>query len=201
MASTNAEITPDTRPGKPSKTTAALWGGPFLLGLLSAVLGIVLLGCTATASFASVFAVGILLAAGGISEIVAAFRARKTGGPFWLFFLAGILTTVVGVLFLMYPGAGLGTLTLLLAGYFFASGLFNLITSVMDRYPQWGWDCAYGIVAIFLGISVMAQWPASSLWLVGTLVGLGLLMRGIATMSAAFAIRRGIRQIEARGTV
>ncbi|RYZ34731.1 MAG: HdeD family acid-resistance protein [Myxococcaceae bacterium] len=196
---TRFERAPDTRPERPPPGASALWGAPFLLGLLTAAAGFVLLGATFFTSIVTIYFVGMMLVIGGIAEIVAAVRMRTQatggGGLFWSFMLGGVLTTVVGILAVMFPGAGLASLTLLLAGYFFANGLFHAITSVMDRYAQWGWDLAYGLISLFLGLSVMARWPTSSVWLVGTLVGVGVLFRGIAMMSGSLALRRGIRRV------
>ncbi|MBN8225927.1 DUF308 domain-containing protein [Corallococcus macrosporus] len=175
-----------------------MWGAPFLLGLLTSIAGVVLLGATVFTSFVTVFFIGMMLVIGGVLEIIAAVRSRGEGrGAFWSFMLGGVLTTVVGILTVMYPAAGLASLTLLIAGYFFASGLFHVITSVMDRYFQWGWDLAYGAISVVLGISVMARWPQSSVWLVGTLVGLAVFFRGISMMSGSLMLRRGIRHVEA----
>ncbi|RKH13812.1 HdeD family acid-resistance protein [Corallococcus praedator] len=195
---TRFERAPETRPERPSKGASAVWGAPFLLGMLTAAAGIVLLGATFFTSMVTIFFIGMMLVIGGIAEIVAGVRLRaQGGGPFWSFILGGLLTSVVGILAVVFPGAGLASLTLLLAGFFFANGLFHVITSVMDRYPQWGWDAAFGLISVFLGISVMAQWPTSSVWLVGTLVGVGVFFRGIAMMSGSLALRRGIRQVTA----
>lgn len=194
---TNKERVRDTRTERPLKSASVVWGAPFMLGILTTVVGIVLLGATFFTSMVTIFFVGMMLVIGGIAEIVAGVRVRSHGGPFWSFMLGGILTTVVGVLTVMFPGAGLASLTLLLAGFFFANGLFHVITAVMDRYAQWGWDVAFGIISVFLGISVMAEWPQSSVWLVGTLVGIAVFFRGIAIMSGSLALRRGLRHVEA----
>ncbi|NMO20423.1 HdeD family acid-resistance protein [Pyxidicoccus fallax] len=183
--------------GDTPRVTSAVWGGLFILGLLMTVLGIVALGTAFLASLVSAIFFGAMLAVMGISEIVAGFRVRKSGGPFWLYLLGGILSTVVGLFVLVYPAAGLAALTLMLAGYFFASGLFHAITSVVDRYPRWGWDFAYGAISIFLGVVVMAQWPVSAVWLVGTLVGIGILFRGLALMAGSLSVRRALREIHA----
>ncbi|WP_375759523.1 HdeD family acid-resistance protein [Corallococcus exercitus] len=195
---TNVERAPDTRPDRPSRGASAMWGAPFLLGLLTSIAGVVLLGATFFTSMVTVFFVGMMLVIGGVLEIAAAVRSRgEARGTFWSFMLGGVLTTVVGILTVMYPAAGLASLTLLIAGYFFASGLFHVITSVMDRYFQWGWDLAYGLISLVLGISIMARWPASSVWLVGTLVGLAVFFRGISMMSGSLMLRRGIRHVHA----
>ncbi|RKH63372.1 HdeD family acid-resistance protein [Corallococcus aberystwythensis] len=175
-----------------------MWGAPFLLGLLTSIAGVVLLGATLFTSMVTIFFVGVMLVIGGVLEIAAAVRARgESRGAFWSFMLGGVLTTVVGILTVRYPAAGLASLTLLIAGYFFASGLFHVITSVMDRYFQWAWDLAFGLISLVLGLSVMAQWPASSVWLVGTLVGLAVFFRGISMMSGSLMLRRGLHRVEA----
>jgi uncharacterized membrane protein HdeD (DUF308 family) len=181
--------------GSPSGTpiSSRLWGGPFIVGLLLTLLGCLALASIGITSLISVVFYGSLLTVTGIAEIIHAFRVRKTG-PFLLFLLGGVLSIVVGVLVLAWPAAGLAAMTLLLAGYFFATGLFRTITSLMDRYPRWGWDCADGIVCIALGIIIMAQWPLSTLWAVGIVVGVGIISRGIALMASSLAVRSVIRE-------
>lgn len=172
---------------------AGLWGGPFVMGMLITLLGVVALGAVVLTSFVSVIFYGSMLVVGGVFEMVHAFRIRKTG-PFLMFLLGGILSIVVGALVLMQPGAGLVALTLLLAGYFFASGLFRCITSVFDRYAGWGWDFAYGIVSLVLGAIIFAQMPASSLWALGVVVGVEILTRGISIMAGALTLRQTLHR-------
>lgn len=184
-------------PGGGPRRSSAVWGGPFVLGLLMAVLGVAALGAAFLTSLVTVLFYGAMLVGMGIAEVAAAFRVRRTGGPFGLYLLGGVLSVVVGLFALLFPAAGLGALTLLLAGYFFASGLFHAITSVMDRYERWGWDFLYGAISVFLGVVVMARWPVSAAWLVGTLVGIGILSRGLALMAGSLVVRRTLRQVTA----
>jgi uncharacterized membrane protein HdeD (DUF308 family) len=176
-----------------SRMGSSIWGGPFVVGLLITLLGCLALASIAVTSLLSVIFYGSLLTVMGIAEIVHAFRVRKTG-PFLLFLLGGVLSIVVGVLVLAWPAAGMAAMTLLLAGYFFATGLFRSITSIMDRYARWGWDFVDGIVCVALGVIIMAQWPLSTLWAVGIVVGVGIISRGIALMANSLAVRNVIRE-------
>ena len=65
---------------------------------------------------------------------------------------------------------------------------------MVDRYARWGWDCFDGIVSVLLGAVIMAQWPLSTVWAVGIVVGVGLLSRGIALMAGSLAVRSVIRE-------
>ncbi|WP_306818914.1 HdeD family acid-resistance protein [Archangium lipolyticum] len=196
MAITDSNPGSDINDTRGSRMQASLWGGPFLMGLLVALVGVVALGAVVLTSVLSVIFYGAMLVVAGIFEVVHAFRVRKTG-PFLLFLLGGILSIVVGAVVLARPGVGLVALTLLLAGYFFASGLFRSITSISDRYAGWGWDFAYGIVSVVLGAIIFAQMPASSLWALGVVVGVEILVRGISIMAGSLAVRGAMRKLHA----
>ncbi|HVG60621.1 MAG TPA: HdeD family acid-resistance protein [Hyalangium sp.] len=186
---TNSDIKQPTN----SRMGSSVWGGPLVVGLLITLLGCLALASVGITSLISVLFYGSLLMVTGIAEIIHAFRVRRTR-PFFLFLLGGVLSIVVGALVLARPGAGLAAMTLLLAGYFLATGLFHAITSLMDRYPRWGWDFADGIVCVGLGVVIMAQWPLSKLWAVGIVVGVGLISRGIALMAGSLTVRSVIRE-------
>src|SRR5215510_11042556 len=143
-----------------------IWEWPMAIGILLIAAGAFALFATVLTSLVSVVYLGVLLLVVGILEIISAFRAGRSG-PFLVYFLAGSLALVVGALFLYRPLVSLSSLTLLIAGYLFASGLFRGVTSIMDRYPRWGWDVAYAIVALALGAVVVAEWPFSSFWVLG----------------------------------
>ena len=170
------------------------WGWPFVLGLALVAVGVFALIAAGITGIASVLLFGALLAASGIAEIIGAFVHRKEG-RFVLQLLAGILSAAVGVLMVVWPLVGLAAVSLLIIGYFFASGLFHAITAVADRYPNWGWDFAYGLAAIALGVIGVSQWPLTLVWLVGTLVGLEILFRGLNLMSWALAFRKASRPL------
>lgn len=170
---------------------AAAWGWPMLLGISLVVLGaLCILGSGVTGMASVLFFGGVLVAAGAI-EIVESFRERRQG-PYLLFLLGGIFSVIVGGLFIVRPMVGLSALTFLAGAYFVLSGLFRGITSLMDRYASWAWDLFYAVVAIFLGITIFRAWPISSLWVLGTLVGVEIIMRGASVIGAALAVRRAL---------
>jgi uncharacterized membrane protein HdeD (DUF308 family) len=53
--------------------------------------------------------------AAGVMQIAAAIRLRKEVQGEWLWILCGILTVALGILFFLYPGAGILSVTWLLA--------------------------------------------------------------------------------------
>jgi len=47
-----------------------------------------------------------------------------------------------------------------------------------------------------MGILVLAKWPSSSVWAIGTLVGVAVLMGGISRIVIASKIRNGASSVE-----
>jgi uncharacterized membrane protein HdeD (DUF308 family) len=47
------------------------------------------------------------------------------------------------------------------------------------------------IITLLLGILIWAQWPFSSVWALGTLVGVSLIFSGISRLMLSSAVSRG----------
>ena len=136
----------------------------------------------------SVF-VGFLLILGGIFELVFAFQAPSFGKGV-LVFLFGGLSIVAGALLVLMPDLGLGAMTWLLAAYFVAAGIVDIVLALKIRPEDgWGWTLFSGIVAVALGALIVWQWPVSGIWAVGVYVGIRLLMHGWALMALGIAGR------------
>ena len=171
-----------------AKQRSVRWGVPMVIGILMTLLGAFALAASVATTLISVVVLGVMLLVVGVMEIIAAARVGRHG-PWLTYLLAGILSLVVGALFLDRPLATMASLTLLIAGFLFAAGLFHAITAIADRYPRWGVDFLYGVVALALGVYIVASWPIASFWVIGTVVGIEILARGIALIAASWALR------------
>lgn len=159
------------------------------LGIVSIILGTFALGSSVLVTLASVVLFGwILLLMGGI-EVGHSFWQRQWGG-FFLHLVNGILSIVVGFLLATNPGASAVVLTLLLAMFFMAGGLFRILTALMMRFPSWGWRLLNGVVTLVLGILIWNQWPLSGLWVIGLFVGIDLIFSGWSSVMLALVARR-----------
>lgn len=158
------------------------------IGILLVLGGISALGASVFTSYVSVLVIGGILCGVGVVEIVAAFRVHVRALDLALL-LAGLLAIVVGGLFISRPLASLASVTLLIAGYLVARGLFHVAVAVVDRTRAWIWDLIYGLVAIGMGTYIAASWRVSSLWVLGTLVGIEIIARGCTLIAASWAIR------------
>jgi uncharacterized membrane protein HdeD (DUF308 family) len=164
------------------------WFWFVILGVSLVVLGMVALGSVVIASLAAATAIGVLLLLGGAAEVVGAFWCRGWSG-FFLELLSGVLSIVVGLLFLRAPVGALAALTLLVACFLMAGGIFKVVAAVVYRFAAWGWSLASGIIDVILGVMIWQEWPASALWVVGLFVGINLLFRGFNWIALGLALR------------
>jgi uncharacterized membrane protein HdeD (DUF308 family) len=160
------------------------------LGTLEIVAAVVALAAPAMAGLVATVFVGVAFLMGGGARLFTAFLADSFGAG-TLTFLWGLLVAVTGFYFLIRPGLGLATLTLVVAMYFFVDGVTRVILSFrMKPVKGWGWMLTCGILSLVCAILVGWGFPATSLWVVGTLVAISLLFSGFTTITLAGVARR-----------
>jgi uncharacterized membrane protein HdeD (DUF308 family) len=164
------------------------WWWFVLLGVALIAVGVLALGSQVIASLATAVAIGALLLVGGVAEIVGAFWSRGWSGVL-LHLLSGLLSLVVGVLFLRAPVDALLALTLLLACLLTVGGIFKIVAALSYRFEGWGWPLLSGVIDLVLGVLIGLEWPASALWVIGLFVGISLVFRGFNWIGLGLALR------------
>ena len=108
--------------------------------------------------------------------------------PWWLVLIHGIVTLLLGILFLAYPLGTLFVLVTLLGAYWFVSGIFGLVSLAHDR-TNLGWKLVFGILGLIAGIAILA-YPLYSTIIVPTIfvifVGFWGMVMGFTGLFAAF---------------
>lgn len=165
------------------------WGWFLALGIALIILGTVAIIHSVTATITSVLLLGFLLLVGGLIQVFHAAWAPKWKG-FLLQLLAGVLQSVVGLLMIAHPGLGALSLTLMLASLFMALGFYRILTAVLVKPPRAGWMVFGGILNIVLGALIWWQWPISALWIIGTFIGVDLIISGWTAFAFAVSIHK-----------
>jgi uncharacterized membrane protein HdeD (DUF308 family) len=62
--------------------------------------------------------------------------------------------------------------------------------------PVSGWLLFDAAITAILGFLILAHWPASSIWVIGTLVGVAVLMRGFTRIALSTRLRRITKRVE-----
>ena len=159
-----------------------------LLGVALAVVGFIAVCAPWIASLATAVAIGALLLVGGVAEIIGSFWSRGWSG-FFLHLLSGVLSFVVGILFLGAPVDALLALTLLLACLFMVGGVFKILAALSYRFEGWGWPLVSGVIDLVLGVLIWLEWPASALWVLGLFLGISFVFRGFNWIGLGLTLR------------
>lgn len=166
------------------------WGWIVAFGALLSLAGFVALGSVVLATVSSVLVVGIAMIVGGVSEIIHGF-AMRSWKKFFLWIVIGLLYVIAGYSVFQNPLLAAGFLTLLLGAGLVASGLvrFFLAFQLPENAPRFLVGLS-GVVTFALGAIILAQWPVSSLWVIGAFLGVDLVFAGASWIGVGFALKR-----------
>jgi uncharacterized membrane protein HdeD (DUF308 family) len=167
------------------------------VGIAIVIAGVLAIISPFIAGLSVAIAVGVLLIASGVSRLFLAFRLGSFGVGL-LVFVLGVLSIVIGGYMVSRPETALATLTLVLAVYFFAHGIFEIVWAFRLRpIKGWGWSLFSGIAAFVLGIMIWRQFPVSGMWAVGTLAGVQMIFGGSSMTSICSAARGEATDVQA----
>lgn len=164
------------------------WG--IFMGILTAALGVLLMAYPLATATVTTILLGCILVVVAIFEIIQALRSH-TAGSFFLRLLLGIVYGIGGIALLIFPLWGVAVLTSILGFMLLFEAIFETVLAFQTRPAQgWGWFLFDAGVALLLAILILAHWPSSSFWAIGTLVGAAVFVRGITRIALSAGLRR-----------
>ena len=167
-------------------TLSTLWG-ILLIGL-----GILAVASPMVAALAVSAFVAWLIVLAGVVHLIVAFHSREAGSVIWRL-LVGLAYICFGAYLIARPVVGVASLTLVLASLFLVEGVFNIVLYFKARRLfRSSWFLFDGIVTLILGLMIYMQWPSSSAWAIGTLVGASMIFSGVTRVMMSFAVRKAV---------
>jgi len=164
-------------------------GWVIAMAVVFIILGMMAIVEPMVAGLAVTVLVGWILIFAGVTHVVGAFGGGGAGRAIW-HGLIGVIYAIGGVYFLMHPLLGLGSLTLLLSVILIAEALLRIVAYTQMRGQSGSsWLLVNGLITILLGGMIWRHWPSSSVWAIGTLVGVNLLMTGLSRLMLGMAVR------------
>ncbi len=173
------------------KALRAKWGWIVALGIVFLIAGVVALGSVVAATASAVMIVGIMMLLGGMMEIIAAFSV-KSWGKFLFWLLLGALYVAAGVIAIMNPFAAATILTLMLGIALVIGGVLRVFLAfhMKSAGAPWGWVAFSGVITLVLGCMIIAQWPASSFFVLGIFLGIDLIFIGSGWITMGLALKK-----------
>lgn len=173
-----------------ASTLSILWGVALI------IFGMVAIGSPFLAAVAVNVVVAWLIVLAGIVHVIIAFHSHGAGSVIWKL-LVGLAYLFFGGYLIAHPVLGVASLTLALACLFLVEGILDIFLFFKMRALRGaGWILLDGFITLLLGLLIYLQWPLSSFWAVGTLVGISMIISGVSRVMLSFAVRRATTQTQ-----
>jgi len=166
------------------------WGWIVVRGVAAVIFGVLALVLPGITLAALVLLWGAYALADGIIALIAAFRIRDRGKPFWALLVVGILGIAAGILTFIWPGMTAIVLLAFIAAWSLVMGIFQIIAAVRLRKSienEWLLGLS-GLLSVIFGVLMLINPGAGALaviWVIGAyaivfgvlLIALGLKLR------------------------
>jgi uncharacterized membrane protein HdeD (DUF308 family) len=160
------------------------------LSVILIIFGVLAIALPVATSVGVVIVIGWLVIFAGIAQLVHAFQSKGIGHIAWKLLVA-VLYLTAGAYLIAHPALGVAGFTLALAIFLCAEGATDVVTYFSTRKSgQSGWVLVDGIITLILGFMILKHWPVSSLWVIGTLVGISMVMTGTTRLMMALTARK-----------
>jgi uncharacterized membrane protein HdeD (DUF308 family) len=174
-----------------STSVAGTGKGNMIWGILMLICGFLAITIPLASGIGVALVIGWLLLISAVWHLLFGFRSSSGIGGFLWELLLAIVYGAAGLMLIMNPLRGLAWLTLILATFLLIEAVLEIIFyfSIRGRVRA-GWVLVDAFITLLLGILIWAHWPSSSVWAIGTLVGVSLIFSGISRLMLSSAASR-----------
>lgn len=166
-----------------------------VLSVLLIVCGIVAIMLPVEMSVGVVIVISWALLISGVMQFIHVFRCKGIGDGIWKALIA-LLYLATGLYLRFNLGVGVVTITLALIAFFVAQGLIDIITYFRTRRSTAsGWLLFEGLINLLLGVLIWRHWPSSSMWVIGALAGINMIVIGITRLMLTIGVRRAMNTV------
>jgi uncharacterized membrane protein HdeD (DUF308 family) len=170
-------------PQRPSRSS-------LFLAIILIIFGLLAITLPTFTSIGAVKVLGWLIIFDGFAQLLHAFQSEGVGRIAWKILVA-FLYLAGGAYLLANSFLGVAGLTLALAIFFFAEGVMDLIAYFVTRRNERSvLLLSHGIISMIFGLIIWRQWPSSSLWVIGAIVGISMFISGLTRLFMALEARR-----------
>lgn len=175
-----------------------LWKSLLAWGLLTVILGVVVLVWPGMSILVASGLFGAYLLVSGLAQVMFAFGLDVSAGSRVLLFISGALSVVLAVLAFRHFGQGYAVLLLAIwigVSFVFQGTAETALAISYPELPRRGWYIFLGIISVAAGI-VMLAWPFDSIVVLALVTGVWLLVIGISEIIWSFQARKDVKSVE-----
>jgi uncharacterized membrane protein HdeD (DUF308 family) len=175
-----------------------LWKSTLVSGILSLIVGGIVLAWPGISILAAAVAFGVYLLITGIAQVVFAFSLHVSAGSRILLFISGAASLILAVLAFRHFGQGYAVLLLAIwigVGFIFR-GVATTVSAISDpQLPGRAWSIFVGVISLLAGIVVIAS-PFDSIVTLALVVGIWFVVIGVFEIISSFGIRKASQPLD-----
>ena len=175
-----------------------LWKSTLVSGILSLIVGGIVLAWPGISILAAAVAFGVYLLITGIAQVVVAFSLHVSAGSRILLFISGAASLILAVLAFRHFGQGYAVLLLAIwigVGFIFR-GVATTVSAISDpQLPGRAWSIFVGVISLLAGIVVIAS-PFDSIVTLALVVGIWFVVIGVFEIISSFGIRKASQPLD-----
>lgn len=154
-------------------------------GVLLAILGILMLMLPkiTTITLGALLCIALMIYGG--YKTINAFLTRNYLRHYIFNMVLGILLFALGIILFISPAFNLILITGIIGIYFLMESIASTAFGLQNRKTLYFWwaDIFVGIIQFLLGLIIILGLPSTSIWVIGTLVGINFLISGMIMIS------------------
>ena len=167
------------------------WGWIELRGIVAVLFGVLALLWPGVTLAALVILWGAFALADGILSLIAAFKVRDQGKPFWSLLIVGLLGIAAGIVTFLWPGMTALVLLMFIAAWAFVMGIFQIIAAIRLRKEienEWLLGLS-GVLSVIFGVLMFLQ-PEKGALAVIWIIGAYAIFFGVLLIVLGFRLKR-----------
>ena len=166
------------------------WGWVLFFGIVTLALGVLVAVKPKDTIYAFAIVLGIWLFVAGLFRIVLAIADHEdSSGTRWLMAVLGLLSVIIGILFLRHTEQTVTTLAFLIGLFWVVGGIIEFFTAYSEEgSPARGFRIGMGVLAFAAGV-VTLVWPHLTLNVLAVIMGIWLMIYGILEIALSLQLR------------
>jgi uncharacterized membrane protein HdeD (DUF308 family) len=180
----------------PPKLLKHMWKTTLASGILSLILGLLVIWLPGTSIIVASALFGAYLLVSGIVQVILAFSLHTAAGGRVLLFISGAASVILAVLAFRHFNDALLLLAIWVGVGFIFRGVSTTVSAISDPgIPGRGWEIFFGVTSFLAGLFLLA-WPLESLGALVWAVGVWLVVIGVFEIVSAFGMRKAGNKVE-----
>jgi uncharacterized membrane protein HdeD (DUF308 family) len=172
-----------------------LWKSTLLSGVLSVILGGLILAWPARTVLVAAVVFGVYLLITGIAQVIFAFALHVSAGSRILLFISGAASLILALLAFRHIGNAILLLAIWVGVGLIFRGVATAVSALSDpALPGRAWSIFVGLLSLVAGIVVLAA-PLQSIVTLALVVGVCFVVIGVFEIVSSSSIRKASKAL------